>query len=298
MFSFLGGGSSDQENLLKAPVQQGMQLLDRHETLIVKQTARGCLQECMGCEAKSEFKIAPYTWGDVQVGYPWRVSESAMNTPDLMYALEESSFISRCCWRDGRSFNMKVSSGGEPGGTPIVNYDKPCGMPLYCSIPTQDGSIDVPCCCMLPTVSTTLPDGSPLGSESKYICDQFCFVPKLSYSEGGKDIYIVRPQTCCGGCCIACKCCSGKGAAYISFYFHDANTGKVVTQDPTDDGFNDNSPQIKKVWGGFKKECCTTADTFIIKFPQGCDANRKAGLLGMTFLIDFTVFERQQQSDV
>ena len=24
------------------------------------QTMRGCIQECMGCEAKSEFKVAPF----------------------------------------------------------------------------------------------------------------------------------------------------------------------------------------------------------------------------------------------
>jgi len=32
-------------------------------------------------------------------------------------------------------------------------------------------------------------------------------------------------------------------------------------------------------------------------FPGGIDAKRKAGLLGLTFLLDFTVFERQQQKN-
>ena len=29
-----------------------------HDALLVKQTMRGCLQECLGCEAKSAFKVA------------------------------------------------------------------------------------------------------------------------------------------------------------------------------------------------------------------------------------------------
>ena len=28
------------------------------DNLFIKQTRRGCLQECMGCEAKTEFNIA------------------------------------------------------------------------------------------------------------------------------------------------------------------------------------------------------------------------------------------------
>jgi hypothetical protein len=52
---------------------------------------------------------------------------------------------------------------------------------------------------------------------------------------------------------------------------------------------------ILKVWAGLKKECCSTADTFAVFFPPGCTPERKAGLLGTTFLLDFTVFERQHE---
>ena len=63
--------------------------------------------------------------------------------------------------------------------------------------------------------------------------------------------------------------------------------GKVLVANP--------QPQIRKVWAGLKKECCTTADTFAVFFPRGASARRKAGLLGLTFLLDFTIFERQGQ---
>jgi hypothetical protein len=131
-----------------------------------------------------------------------------------------------------------------------------------------------------------------LGSTSQYICDINLFVPKLKYSEGGEPVYILKPQTCCGGCCIACNCCSGKGGLFIPFFFHDPQTGSVIGGDY--DGKE--TPQIRKLWAGLKKECCSTADTFAVMFPQGIDANRKAGLLGLTFLLDFTVFERQQDN--
>lgn len=133
----------------------------------------------------------------------------------------------------------------------------------------------------------TTPDGSPLQSKSQYICDINLFVPKLSYEEPiGNPVYMVKPETCCGGCCLACNC-GGKGTLFIPFYFHDPQTGEPIVP------YGPDAPQIRKVFAGFKKECCSTADTYAMKFPDGIDSKRKAGLLGMAFLIDFTVFEKQ-----
>merc|ERR1712187_841446 len=119
-------------------------------------------------------------------------------------------------------------------------------------------------------------------------------VPKLEYSEDGMPKYILRPETCCGGCCIACNCCSGKGLVYIPFYFHEPTSGNLIGGKSYDD---EKVPQIRKVWAGLKKECCSTADTFAVMFPPDIDPRRKAGLLGLTFLLDFTVFERQQEKN-
>lgn len=281
----------------EAPAQQAMApqieaAFGKHEALLVKQTMRGCIQECLGCEAKSEFQVAGLEWSQVD-GY--KVNEDAMNAPNEMYAIEQSSCCCRLCWRDGRPFNMEVSTGGEPGGDPLVNFLKPCGCPIYFTIPLgESGKVDCPCCCMLPEVNTTTPDGVSLNSQSKYICDINMMVPKLKYSENGEPVYIVKPETCCGGCCIQCSC-GGKGCIYIPFYFHDPSSGEVINHTDSP-GYSDKAPQIRKVWAGLKKECCSTADTFAVKFPLDITANRKAGLLGMTFLLDFTVFERQQDS--
>jgi len=257
--------------------------------LLVKQTMRGCLQECLGCEAKSEFTMSHMEWADLDT---YRISAEAMARPDVAYALEESGFCCRLCWRDGRPFDMVVSLGGAAGGPELFHNVKPCGFPLNCSIPTNDGSIDFPCCCLLPKVDTVLPNGQPLGSQSQYICDQNLFVPKLEYRENGQAVYVVKPETCFGGCCIACNC-KGKGCLWTPYYFHDPATGQPIGGAYDQPG----TPQIRKVWAGMKKECCSTADNFAVMFPQGIDANRKAGLLGMTFLLDFTVFERQNDHD-
>lgn len=275
-----------QENMVTDADQKLAEFFGEHKALLVKQTMRGCLQECLGCEAKSEFKIAPFNTNQLQEKY--KVTEEAMNKKETMYALEESNCLMRCCWRDGRGFDMVVSEGSEKGGDDIVHFKKPCGFPLYFSIPTKDGSVDCPCCCLLPKVDMESKGGVPLGTRSEYICDQNLCVPKLKYYEDGKEVYMVKPETCCGGCCIACDCCSGKGLVYTPFYFHDPETGNVVGD------YNDeHSPQIRKVWAGLKKECCSTADTFVLIFPHDAVPRRKAGLLGMTFLIDFTWFERQ-----
>jgi len=127
----------------KAPGQQNMggadstQLIQGvfgpKDSMLVKQTMRGCLQECLGCEAKSEFKVSAMDWPYLNDGN--FISEGAMTAPDELYALEKSSFCMRCCWRDGRGFEMDVSQGSEAGGAPVAKYVKPCGFPLQVTVP-------------------------------------------------------------------------------------------------------------------------------------------------------------------
>jgi len=83
------------------------------------------------------------------------VSEEALQVPNIMYALEESSFCCRFCWKDGRPFTMKVSEGGAPGGRAIVDFKKPCSFPLCCGV----GNSVLPCCCFLPKLDTVTPSG-------------------------------------------------------------------------------------------------------------------------------------------
>lgn len=265
-------------------------ILGSHDALLVKQTMRGCFQECLGCDAKSEFKISPFSTDQI-TGF--RVSEQAMAVPDILYAIEESSCLCRVCNAAGRNFTMQLSEGGEPGGEKVVLYDKPLTCPAFFVVQTENSQMDCPCCCCLPNLTPMSPQGQPLDSHSRYHCDMNCFVPKFTYHESGETVYMVKPETCCGGCCVACNCCSGKGLVYIPFFFHDPKTDEIIGGKADDP----NTPQIRKVWAGFKKECCSTADTFAVVFPKDASANRKAGLLGLTFLLDFVYFEGHQANN-
>jgi len=278
-----------------APAQQMMDnnsatlqgYLGNKNAILVKQTPRGCIQECMGCEAKSEYKISAMDFQYMQSGAILR--DGATSQPDEMYAIEQSSFCMRCCWRDGRSMSISVSAGPEAGGSALIDYAKPCGCPLNLFIPTGEdgGGVECPCCCFLPELTTNV-DGHEL--KSKYLCDGYCCVSKFAYLEDDEQIYILKPNTCCCGCCPTCSFGS-RGRPAIPYYFYDENDNRI-TDGQSDE---DRQPQIRKVFTGLAKECCTTADTFAVFFPQGADVKRKAGLLGLTFLLDFTVFERQGQ---
>lgn len=282
-------GFAPEQALMEGGTASLESVFGPRESFLVKQTARGWMRECCGCEAKSEYKISAMDFQYLQSG-GW-LSEGVSSLPDELYALEESGCCMRLCWRDGRAMDMGVSLGGEQGGPDVVRYSKPCGCPLNLAIPIDEGSVTVPCCFALPELSTMTPDGKEL-NKSAYICDMYCCVPKFGYYENEEEVYRLKPMTCCGGCCPMIQC---KRTPSVPFYFHDPESGEVLSDGAVDE---ESYPQIIKVWTGMVKESCTTADTFAIFFPQGCSAERKAGLLGLTFLLDFTVFERQGEATV
>ena len=88
--------------------------LDALPDFFAKQTRRGCVQELMGCEAKTEFKIA--TLADRET--------------NLFYALEESPCWKRLLCGGFRDWTMNVTAGGDAGGAPISKFHRPlrCGM--------------------------------------------------------------------------------------------------------------------------------------------------------------------------
>lgn len=256
------------------------------DSLLVKQTMKGCIQECCGCEAKSEYKVSNMDWSYLE---GTSLKEGTMTMADELYILEESNCCLRICLQDGRPMVLKVSAGAEAGGAPVVEYRKPCGCPVMFTFHTDSGQVDCPCCCMLPEVTAFTPAGQEI-NKTRYNCDLCLYVPKFMYSEAGKDIYKIRPETCCGGCCMVCQC--GKNCYRIPFYFYDPVTGEKIQGKQAGQ-----EPQITKVFAGMKKECCSTADNFIIAFPDGASPERKAGLLGATMLVDFVFFEGRQAGE-
>ncbi len=48
--------------------------------------------------------------------------------------------------------------------------------------------------------------------KTKYMCDCYVCVPKYHVFDRNNSFqYVIRPDTCCGGCCIKCECGGSKG---------------------------------------------------------------------------------------
>merc|ERR1740121_132356 len=103
-------------------------------------------------------------WDLIEKGY--QIKEGGMDQQNVLYAIEESSCCVRLCWRDGRNFKINIHQGENDQGRKLIQYDKPCGMPLCCDIviPTGEGvsKVQCPCCCLLPQLSTQTAGGEPL----------------------------------------------------------------------------------------------------------------------------------------
>eukprot|EP01065_Artemidia_motanka_P015225 TRINITY_DN1909_c0_g1_i1.p1 TRINITY_DN1909_c0_g1~~TRINITY_DN1909_c0_g1_i1.p1 ORF type:complete len:300 (+),score=86.67 TRINITY_DN1909_c0_g1_i1:72-971(+) len=270
--------------------------------LTVKQTMKGCVRECFGCEDTSEYRIADY------VGV--EAAGDAGKLPYKMYALEQSSAFWRCCICNvlgcvsGREFTIDVSQynpndtemvarGKDPrgrGGAPVMQFRKPCTCPVMIRIPTDDGYIPICCCCNLPKLESYDTKGTFLGY-SQYVCDMFCCVPKWTVYNQNRDLtYLVRPDTCCCGCCIQCRCNGRKGACfYEPMVIRNPHTFEPIAANQTEQA------AVTKVWSGIKKECLSEADNFCVRYPHGIDDAMKANLLGLTFLVDFTFYEGNNQ---
>jgi len=267
-----------QERMAASPLAENF----KFNGLLVKQTPRGWLQELFGCQARTEYKISRLddNFESVLSGVPGSVffREAEQKYPNQLYSLEESNACMRIFLREGRPMVVKVSTGSEEGGSPVVEYHKPCGL-------------SAGACCMLPEFTTKLPDGTEINAmKVKFKC---CTpVPEFSYQEPvGKEVYNIHPPKCCGGFCIKFECGKGK-CGTLPFYFWDPATGEQIFN-KADEEF---PPQIRMLRTSMAKACCTQANNYAIKFPKDATPEQKAGLLGLTFLVDTAFFEKQKDS--
>mmetsp|Transcript_44020 Transcript_44020/g.110258 ORF Transcript_44020/g.110258 Transcript_44020/m.110258 type:complete len:251 (-) Transcript_44020:503-1255(-) len=235
----------------------GLQSYAPHNDLFVKQTRKGCIQEILGCEAKTEFKIAT----------------KAQQQTDIMYALEESNFFVRLFCAPIRPWTINVTGGpGTPGGPPVSLHERPCALgPGSCK------------CCCYQEVQHKDPTGVPLGSTKEMF---WWFVPKFNVMRpDGSSEYLVSMPTCLGGLCInifAEGLCNCRIPIYI--FPPDAT---AFTQE-TKIGF------ITKIWSGLGTELFTDADKFEVEFPPGAAPDSKARILGTVFLMNQLFFEKNQ----
>lgn len=241
---------------------RGLSHLQAYPNLQVKQTRRGCIQELFGCEAKNEFNIAT-------------IEQPQAN---FMYSLEESTCCMRFCCKNQRAFTQTVwmGNGVADDANTVMSMQKGWTCPMQ------------PCNCYYcfdPYLDMNDGAGQPLG---KVKVPWFFCIPQYVVTDENKNVdYHVHMPTCCGGCCVdlcAEGCCNCK----IPFY--------VYKPDQKDRSRGQEIGKIIKIWRGLGVEMFTDADTFNVEFPQDATPEQKARLLGTTFLINMTYFEKQNDS--
>lgn len=177
-----GGGVAPQ-----SMDRSGCPQLEAYPNLFVKQTTKGCLQECMGCEAESEFNIA--------------TNEDQKR--NIMYAIEESDFCCRLCFPKIRPFAMRVWDSPTKQGQHFVQYNREvlC-LPGACK-----------CCCYQELVAQN-GQGVPLGS-TKETC--YCCIPTFDVINAEALVdYKVHMPICCG--CLPDIC--AEGCCKVPFYIY------------------------------------------------------------------------------
>jgi len=243
--------------------RSGLEVLDTYgKGLYIKQTKRDCIQELLGCEAKTEFKISTLEEKDV----------------DVLYTLEESTFLWRFCCPACRPFDQPITVGGQAGGPTLMNIKKPVSGPLAAC----QGCLCCLCCFNPPSMDFTDGTGKELGRATVPF---FCCIPniKLAGPDGNVDYHIHVP-TCCGGVCVDC-CAEGCCNCKVPFYVYKPDNDKPKQE----------VGKIIKLWQGMGTELFTDADTFSLEFPDDADAAAKARLLGTSIFINFLFFEGQKQ---
>lgn len=202
-----------------------------------------------------------------------------------VWVQEDSSFCGRtcsCAAPGSRATAFRTIEGMPNPGAPAVSsaghvtHSKGCtlGTSQLVAV-TQGGLVYVPCCCMLPYLQTTDEKGNVLGrTEMEFnIC---CAVPLMSVKDAsGKKIYMIKSETCMGGCCVKCSCGGQKGnCCKIPFLIRDP-----VTMAQIDDA------EITDLWSGFKNTTCTRKMLWSIKFPRAASKATRSVLVGSAILL-------------
>ena len=197
------------------PLSETMErVLGPLDVVSVEQTPRGCIQECLGCSARSEFIL----YGGYREGRMSHNIFSGVGGPpagdsfgQIGHMLEESPFFpDRCFWSGMRKLQIPIRV-PDQNGEEMMSLTKDFSLPTHCIVHGDNGDLIIPMCCCLPAMKTLAPDGTVAG-KAQYVCDQYLFVPKIkTYDADGNKQYLVRPDTCCAGCCPVCECGSGGG---------------------------------------------------------------------------------------
>jgi hypothetical protein len=228
--------------------------------MTIRQTRKGWIQECFGCEAADEFK-----WINTTDGASTHIATS----------LEESNFCMRLLCGGCHEFTMDVKEEGS--GDTIMSMHRP----MACNA--------APCkCCCFNTMTMTS-NSRTLGSITEGF---YCCVPRMSITNSvGATIYKVHQPTCCGGICVNC-CAEGRscGAACCRVPFH------IFPGDMQDtDNGAPHVGKILKVPKSLATEIFTDSEAFDVDFPVDATVEQKALIAASSVYINANFFESEKQ---
>jgi len=225
------------------------------EKLTLRQTRRGWLQECLGCEALNEFK---YYKEDVQI----------------FHSLEDAACFCRICCTACHPFKTVVKEVNT--GSEIITVDRPLKCPFN------------PCKCCLYQEATVTSGGAGLGSIKEQCW--YCIPTMKVYDHEGKELYLVYPPTCCGGVCVNCCAegnpCTSKGCCKESHRIYLPTDTKATTEDPY-------LGIIFKRPKSMATELFTDAVTLDLEFPKQSTPAQKGLLTGLGLYINANFYENQ-----
>jgi hypothetical protein len=224
------------------------------EMLEYRQVRRGCVQECLGCEALTEVK---YLIGGQQV----------------FHSLEETDCLCRMFCTPIHPFKMVVKELNTD--SEIITVDRPLHCPL------------APCKCCSYQEAIITSGGNDLGKieEQCYYC-----IPTMKvFDHTGAEVYLVHPPTCLGGLCI--NCCAegnpcGKGCCKESF--------RIYAPNENNDGGNSDAPYLGVILKKPKSamtEIVSDAIALDVKFPTSAASNHKGLLTGLAIFINSAIYQ-------
>lgn len=236
-------------------------LADR-EKIHIRQTKRGWFQECLGCEAKNEFK------------YFKEEGETEM----FAHSLDEADFCCRLCCAPIYPYKTPVKE--TTTEAELYTVDRPF---VFCAAgPCK-------CCCYQEMTVTS-------GSETMGTVKEDCYycVPSFTASdENGQPYWVFRPPTCLGGLCVNCCAegnpCTKQGCCRASFRVYP-----VTQQDR-----NGDAPYIGQILikpKSFSTAVLTDANAFDVTFPEGSSTSQKATMMGATTFFNSIFFESNEQN--
>jgi len=211
--------------------------------------------------------------------------QHAGQVPDSIKAENDS-----CCTVQSQPYTKGMTE-EERTDNIVATHEKKC----TCGYCFNFGDLSFPICnCFpLPYLATSTKDGKYIG-KTVYVCDGCCFVPKFDvFDSVGTKKYRIRPDTCCLGACIMCRCGKGstKGKCFrIPFIVRDPNTLEPLGVT----GAQESKAMVDTLWSGWANECCRMKNAYHLVFPENSTAEEKLLLTGSGVLLDLTMFEQKQ----